>query len=170
MHVADNHNIRILGATVLRLSGKNNMGEQKSTRQMVYVTDKTDKLFLSREACIDLGIIPNKFPTMDEAEGTYSVNSIGVTSTSPPQQECQCPKRTKPPPIPTSLPYPATEANREKRQQYLLDYYNSSTFNTCLQTSDPTTHGRPTNETNDRPTRNPHCLSLTNTSTPPLAR
>ena len=140
MHGADNHNIRILGATILRLSGKNNMGEEKSTRQMVYVTDKSDKLFLSREACIDLGIIPNKFPTMDEAEGT---NSISATATSPPQQECQCPKRTKPPPIPTSLPYPATEANREKLQQYLLDYYNSSTFNTCEHQTLPLMEGPP---------------------------
>ena len=124
MHAADNHDIRILGATILRLSGKNNKGEERSTRQMVYVTNNTDKLFLSREACIDLGIIPNTFPTMDEAEGTNPANSIRTTDTSPPQQECQCPKRTKPPPIPTSLPHRATEANREKLQQYLLDYYN----------------------------------------------
>ena len=38
MHAADNHNIRILGATILRLSGKNK-GEERSTRQMVYVTN-----------------------------------------------------------------------------------------------------------------------------------
>ena len=131
MHAADNHDIRILSATILRLSGKNNKGEEQSTRQMIYVTNNTDKLFLSREACIDLGIIPNTFPTMDKAEGTNPANTIGATDTSSPQQECQCPKRTKPPPIPTSLPYPATEANREKLQQYLLDYYSSSTFNTC---------------------------------------
>ena len=70
MHAADNHDIRILGATILRLSGKNDKGEEQSTRQMVYVTNNTDKLFLSREACIDLGIVPNTFHTMGEAEGT----------------------------------------------------------------------------------------------------
>lgn len=32
---------------------------------------------------------------------------------------------------PNSLPFPAMEANREILQQYLLDYYSSSTFNTC---------------------------------------
>ena len=107
MHAADNYDICILGATILRLSGKNK-GEERSTRQMIY---NTDKLFLSREACIDVGIIPNTFPTMDQAEGTLPANSIGATDTSQPQQECQCPKRTKPPLIPTSQPYPATEAN-----------------------------------------------------------
>ena len=118
MRAANNDNIRILGATVLRLSGKSNEGEKRSTRQMVYVTDNTDKLFLSREACVDLGIIPNTFPTIGETE---SVNPIGTTDTSLSQQECQYPKRTKPPPPPTSRPFPATEANREKLQQY--DYY-----------------------------------------------
>ena len=140
MHAADNHDIR---ATILRLSGRNGKGEVKSTRQMVYVTSKTDKLFLSREACTDLRIIPHKFPTMDEAEGTNPDNSIGATAVSPPHQECQCPKRAKPPPTPTSLPYPATEANRERLQQYLLDYYSSSTFNICEHQTLPLMGGPP---------------------------
>ena len=130
MHAADNHNIRILGATILRLSGRDTKGEEQSTRQMVYVTDNTDKLFLSREACVDLGIISDTFPTMGEVEETKA-NPIGTTDATTPRQGCQCPRRTKPPPIPTSLPFPATEANREKLQQYLLDYYGPSTFNTC---------------------------------------
>ena len=85
---AANNDIHILGATILRLSGKNNEGE--ATRQMVYVTDNTDKLFLSREACVDLGIIPNTFPTIGEAEETTSANPIDTTDASSPQQECQC--------------------------------------------------------------------------------
>ena len=143
MHAADNHNIHILGATILRLSGVNSKGEEISTRQMVYVTDKTNKLFLSREACTDLGIIPHRFPTMDETEVTNPDNSISATTTCPPQRECQCPKRTTPPQTPTSLPYPATEANREKLQQYLLDYYSSSTFNTCEHQTLPLMEGPP---------------------------
>lgn len=109
MQAANNDNIRILGATILRLSGKNNEGEERSTRQMVYMKDNTDKLFLSRETCVDLEIIPNIFPTIGEANETESSNPISTTDTSLPQQECHCPKRTKPPPIPTSLPFPATE-------------------------------------------------------------
>ena len=111
MHAADNHNIHILGATILKLSGKDNKETEMSIKHM---TNNTNKLFLSREACIDLGIISHKFPTMNEADETNTDNSVGTTTASPPQQECQCPKRTKPP---TSLPYPATEANREKLEQ-----------------------------------------------------
>ena len=44
---------------------------------------------------------------------------------------CTCPRRQKPPPRPTQLPFPATEANRPHLQQWLLDYYSTSTFNTC---------------------------------------
>ena len=137
MHAADNHDIRILGAI------KNSKGEEKSTRQMVYVTSNTDKLFLSREACMDLGIISHKFPTIDEAEETNPDNFIGVTTISPPSKECQCPKRKQPPPIPTSLPYPATETNRDKLQQYLLDHYSSSTFNVCEHQTLPLMEGPP---------------------------
>ena len=85
MQVANNDNIRILGAAILRLSGKSNEGEERFTRQMVYITNNTDKLFLSRETCVDLGIIPNTFPTIGEAEETESANSIGTTDASLPQ-------------------------------------------------------------------------------------
>jgi hypothetical protein len=140
MQAADNRDIGILGATILRLSGKSSKGEEKSTRQMVYVTNSTDKMFLSREACADLGIISQEFPAMDETNTSYS---IGAATISLPQQECQCPRRTKPPPIPTSLPYLASEANREKLQQYLLDHYCSSTFNVCEHQTLPLMEGPP---------------------------
>ena len=52
------------------------------------MTNNADKLFLSREACVDLGIIPNTFPTIGEAEETESANFIDNTDTSMPQQEC----------------------------------------------------------------------------------
>ena len=88
MQAANNNSIRILGTTILKLSGKNDEGEERSTRQIIYVTDNADKLFLSREACVDLGIIPNTFPTIGEAEETESANFIDNTDTSMPQQEC----------------------------------------------------------------------------------
>ena len=141
MHTADDREIDILGATILRLSGKDGKGSERCTRQIVYVTNKTDKLFLSREACTDLEIISPNFPTMDKSEGTVGVNVAAATL--PPPQECHCPKRTEPPPLPTSLPYPATEANRGKLQQYLLDYYRPSTFNTCEHQTLPLMDGPP---------------------------
>ena len=148
MHAADNHDIAILGATILRLSGEGLHGKEMSTRQMVYITNHTDKLFLSREACIDLGIISHQFPLMGEAEEchsspTKSINAITEDTNDHPIQECTCPKRTKPPPIPSTIPYPATEENREKLKQHLLDHYGSSTFNICEHQPLPMMEGPP---------------------------
>ena len=139
MHAADNHDIRILGATILRLSGTNDKGEKTSTRQMVYVTSNTDKLFLSREACTDLGIISNKFPAIDSVEEDTPM----CATITPQPQDCQCPKRTQPPPIPTALPHPATATNRDKLEKYLLNRYKSSTFNVCEHQTLPLMEGLP---------------------------
>ena len=50
-----------------------------------------------------------------------------ITTSSP----CTCPHHTIPTPKPNTIPFPATENNRMKLQQWLLDYYQTSTFNTC---------------------------------------
>ena len=46
MHSADDHNIPVLGAAVLRLSGVDQLGTKRVTRQIVYITGNTDKFFL----------------------------------------------------------------------------------------------------------------------------
>lgn len=118
MRAANKTGIRILGAVVVRIAGDSNDGRQLMTRQIAYVTDSSPRIFLSRAACVDLGLISDKFPTLGEAN---LVNS----------ESCHCPRRTEPPPKPTTLPMPATEANREALQGHLLRLYADSTFNTC---------------------------------------
>ena len=122
MHAANNKDIRILGAAILRFSGRDKEQNRLETRQVVYVTDSSDKMFLSREACVALGMLSKTFPTIGE---THHAHTVGITTT------CDCPKRQLPPTPPTKLPFPATESNREKLQTYLVDYYKGSTFNTC---------------------------------------
>eukprot|EP00794_Sanderia_malayensis_P008294 gene8294-9178_t len=129
MHAANNSGIRILGAIVVRFTGTTAPGRNLETRQIVYVTKDSDRLFLSRETCKDLGIISERFPTVGEALFAQS-NSL-VDHTSRPTKPCDCPLRQQPPPKPAAPPFPATEANRERLQDWLLDYYKSSTFNTC---------------------------------------
>ena len=43
---------------------------------------------------------------------------------------CGCPTRIEAP-QPPALPFAATESNKEKLKQFLLQYYKSSTFNMC---------------------------------------
>ena len=148
MHAANNSGIRILGAIILRFTGTTEPGMNLETRQIVYVTNDSDRLFLSRETCKDLGIILERFPTVGEALVSQS-NSTVTTLTGPVDHTnrqpkfCDCPQRQKPPPKPYVPPFPAIEANRERLQEWLLDYYESSTFNTCEHQQLPLMSGVP---------------------------
>ena len=140
MTAANNRGIEIIGALPLRLSGVSATGSAISTRQMVYFTPATNRLFLSKHACSSLGLISDKFPTIGE--------SLGISNTVPQPEsaitkQCTCPKRTMPPPPPKTLPYPATEQNRAKLEAYLLDYYKASTFNVCEHQTLPMMTGPP---------------------------
>ena len=143
MKSANNKPIPILGAIPLTLTCYDTSGNPVQTKQLTYVTDSTDKLFLSKEACIDLGFISDKFPTT----GNDSCNATRQTNDETKQRsldnDCKCPRRQLPPAPPTSLPFPATEENREKLEKFLLDYYKASTFNTCSHQPLPLMEGPP---------------------------
>jgi len=145
MHAANKRGIKILGATFLRLSGKDASGKVYETRQLTYVTDTSDRLFISKEACIALQIIPVTFPVIGAtSHNIYSIpDDLSYAGTNASLPDCDCPKRTLPPTPPTKLPFPATESNRERLRQYLLQVYKSSTFNTCGHQTLPLMEGPP---------------------------
>ena len=70
MNAANEKGINLLGALPLRITGTSPTGSLHTTRQLVYFTDSTNKLFLSKQACASLGIISKQFPTIGEALGT----------------------------------------------------------------------------------------------------
>ena len=120
MTAANSKGIEIIGALPLRISGVSETGEIISTRQLVYFTPATNRLFLSKHACIALGLISKNFPSIGEnLEVTDSRKHPESAITS----ECKCPKRTIPPPPPKTIPYLPTEQNRGKLEQFLLDHY-----------------------------------------------
>ena len=145
MNAADEKGINILGAAILRFSGIGKPGHSLETRQITYITDCSDRIFLSRDACIQLGMISEAFPTVGEILQNCAIQpqkdpgaySNGTTA------PCGCPTRAPPPPLPLKLPFPATEANRGKLQTYLVEYYKSSTFNTCEHQTLPMMSGPP---------------------------
>ena len=81
MSAANETSLRILGAAILRFTGMGSDGKCCQTRQIVYITDSTDKIYLSREGCVALGLISKDFPTIGE------VKSVAAT------KECDCPQR-----------------------------------------------------------------------------
>ena len=76
MHAANKRKIKILGATIIRFSGTNSAIEMFEPRQVVYITDSSDKLFLSREACTALGIITDSFPTIGDTKSDEGISQI----------------------------------------------------------------------------------------------
>ena len=149
MTAANNCKIEIAaGAIVLRLHGQSPSGASRETRQIVYITDSTDRLFLSKQACVALGMISDRFPTIgDSSESPGQIDSSSPISARAAESDmtrtCDCPRRQSPPPIPKSLPFQATEENRDALAQWLLTYYGSSTFNVCEHQPLPTMSGPP---------------------------
>ena len=109
-------------------------------------------MYLSREACEDLGLVSPSFPTVGEAKGGNIHHSDAAATASHSDvalevdddaEKCTCPPRSMPPTLPTVPPFPATEDNVAKLHKWLLDYYASSTFNTCPHTRLPFMAGPP---------------------------
>ncbi|MEO0563056.1 MAG: hypothetical protein AAF125_13190, partial [Chloroflexota bacterium] len=149
MQAANDLRINILGALILRLSGQTDRGKTLTTRQIVYFTDNSDRFYLNKQACIALGLITPNFPTIGETNSLTITSTISEKKSSTNSTEssltadCKCPRRTAPPKVPTSLPFPATTENRAKLQNYLLEYYRSSTFNVCEHQPLPMMQGPP---------------------------
>ena len=115
MYAASNVGINILGTTILQFSGHSSSDQLLETHHLTYVTDCSSKLFFSREACSEFGMIPRHFPTISEvmplnnatsgAAHTHQPNATASLSTPPSNvtgltAPCSCPK----------LPTPTTDA------------------------------------------------------------
>ena len=97
-------------------SGTAKSGKRVETRQILYVTDNADKLFISCEACISLGMIGENFPSISEAASLMTSSKEAI---------CDCPRRTLQPPRPANPPCPPTEEKIPRIKQYLMDYYTA---------------------------------------------
>ena len=133
---ADNEGLGLLGGTLVYITGICKDGSSITTRQLCYIAEGIDCLFLSKRACRELGIIGDDFPTIGaHLKESKAPNLAAIQdATSPAAEEarpCDCPARTLPPPTPTALPFPATEANREKLENWIKEHYASSGFNQC---------------------------------------
>ena len=139
MKAANSKNIGIIGALPLRIIGVSPTGSKHMTRQIVYFTDDTSRLFLSKQACEMLGIISTSFPTIGE--------SLAATSTLSPEscitRDCQCPRRELPPDLPTTVPYAPTDENCDKIEKWISDYYKGSSFNVCKHQTSVNMAGKP---------------------------
>lgn len=114
------------------------------TLQALYITKELKKLYVSKPCLVELGCLPTSWPYPPQPATCSSIQ----TPSMPSQEDnslapCGCAFRQTPPPPPDKLPFPATENNRGRLEEWLLNYYSSSTFNTCSHQSLPVMAGRP---------------------------
>ena len=117
---------------------------------MAYCADGCDRLFLSKTACVDLGILEQDFPKFGRFDGA-EVNcaaEVGVKEdVSNPrafsgkceryinmngEEVCSCPRRVLPePPSMQDINIEFMEENSEKLRDWIIDYYSWFTLNQC---------------------------------------
>ena len=122
MVAANSEEIKIVGAIFMRLSGTDANGVTYTAAVMVYISPSTKKLYLPREALIQLKVIPKDFPKVG------AVLDVSAIETKAP---CGCPTRALPPDRPAQLPFKACPENIPKMKEWLSERYAASTFNKC---------------------------------------
>lgn len=90
-----------------------------TTKQALYICERIKRLYFSKAACIDVGILHKEFPNPSMAMQSLEVeNKVQDTE-----------NRVKPLPTrPDSLPFPATEANIGKLKDWLLECFADTAF------------------------------------------
>jgi hypothetical protein len=99
--------------------------QDKKSIQALYMTKQLKSLFLSRTCLLELGCLPRSWPyPSQEAETPLITDNLAP---------CGCPARSETPTAPTKPPFLVTDTEecRARHQEWLLDHYRSSTFNTC---------------------------------------
>ena len=136
--------ITIEGAILLRLQGKSPDGTKHSCPTMVYVSKQARGFYLSMEAMMDLSIISHMFPTVGAASIPPAVCSpllrqvisriLNAGCSALPTEDasqCSCPIRTVVPDPSKGSAFEGIPENNERMEKCLLQYFASSTFNTC---------------------------------------
>ena len=142
MEAANAAPILIDGAILLRLSGTSAKGVDIQAAVMVYISPDARSFYLSREAMVQLGVIPRCFP---QVGASLPDNSECVASNldTPSLSECDCKARLPPPSKPDRLPFEAIPDNIDKMKEWLLERYSASTFNKCPHRPLPAIEGPP---------------------------
>ena len=131
VNCANNMGLGLLGGVLVTFSGKDCHGGTRVSKQLCYIAEGIDSVFLSRAACTDLGLVSKNFPTKEDlksnnmnaiyknntenkCDGIYQVDSLstckGVVvkgNDDSGSRLCSCHKRELPPQQIKILPFPA---------------------------------------------------------------
>ena len=120
---ANTGGLKLLGGVLVRIRGSNRQGKEIVTRQLAYIAEEVERVFISKKAAEDLGIINKEFPTIGafkpESGEIDAITDDFIINDSKACQgldsgKCACPKRELPPTAPTACPYPPTVENMDR--------------------------------------------------------
>ena len=138
---ANSSSIKILGALLVEFSQGSHDADLRS-KQIIYICDGVVGALLSLEACVDLGLVEDKFPHVATVQQSSAGSNSSPTSTKKENCECKCPLRARAPDVP-DIPLEPEPKNVKKLQDWILEYYASSAFNCCECQALPAMHGPP---------------------------
>lgn len=149
LNAANKSCIHIDGAFFGTISGSTKDGATLSTKSMIYVSKDVRGFYLSYDTMLNLDMLPKSFPV----PGCAGVNIISEgmggllqninNHSLPKAKPCDCPQRKPVPARPTELPFECCPENNDKMKEWLLSYFEDSTFNTCPHTPLPAMEGPP---------------------------
>ena len=79
--------IEISGEVFIRLTGSDQKGVTYTAPVMIYISPSTEKIYLSRETLIQLGVISESFPRVGGALG----HALEHTAIEHDKHSCGCP-------------------------------------------------------------------------------
>ena len=147
---ANGSQLKIIGGVFLSISGTDAAGKLWETNQLCYVAEGVQKLLLSKEACIKLGIISNNFPAVGSATDhkpvvaevtePHNAAEFDLEPCAPEDDgSCKCPRRDSVPEPPKFDPQMSVPQLRRR----IIEHYASSAFNKCTRQTLPLMKGEP---------------------------
>ena len=143
---ANQEPLHIIGAFRAEFEGDAPDNTTISCQAMVFVSSSISGMYIGLDTLIDLEIISRDFPYV----GSCSVNSLSLYPTPTEISEsssrlvnsgcpkidnsssrCNCPLRSAVPERPKTLPFKPVPENNVAMKKWLLEFFGSSTFNTC---------------------------------------
>ena len=99
--------------------------EEHFTKQPVYICEKVDRLYFSKQGCVQVNILSRDYPRPMHPPKAH-VHSLNIDNLLPAPPTTP---RLAPPARPAKLPYPPTTENIPKLEQYIRDKFSATVFN-----------------------------------------
>ena len=119
IRAANSEGLKLVGGLLITVSVTGSDGVTRSGSYMCYVSEKVNRLFLSKSACRDLGVISENFPQVGNKDNVSSLNKCDLVDNTNPDS-CKCPRRRDTPDPPEKISFSPVEENIPRLKQFIL--------------------------------------------------